>query len=61
MGSAMSAEEYHPTYREQDVDDTLDDHEQRISRLEKAALVGIGYGLAEGYNLVEAITSLGIF
>jgi len=53
----MSAEEYHPTYRQQDVDATLDDHDQRISRLEKAFLVGIGYGLAEGYNIVEAVTT----
>lgn len=57
MGSAMSAEEYHPTYRQQDVDNTLENHDQRISRLEKAFLVGIGYGLAEGYNIVEAVTA----
>lgn len=40
------------SYREQGVDDTLDEHEHRIKRLEKIALVGIGYGLAEGSNIV---------
>lgn len=50
-------QEYEPTYRQQDVDNTLEDHEHRIGRLEKAVLVGIGYGLAEGYNIVEAIST----
>jgi hypothetical protein len=49
-------EEYHPTYRQKEVDTTLDDHETRIGRLEKAFLVGMGYGLAEGYNIVEAVS-----
>lgn len=49
-------QEYQPTYRQQDVDHTLEDHEQRIGRLEKAVLVGIGYGLAEGYEIIEIIT-----
>lgn len=42
---AMSAKEegYQPTYREQDVDDTLDNHDTRLSRLEKAAFIGAGY------------------
>jgi len=41
------------SYRERDVHDTLSDHEQRISRLEKAALVGFGYGLASGAQIVQ--------
>jgi hypothetical protein len=46
------------TYRERDVDDTLDDHESRISRLEKVALVGVGYGLASGANIVTDFMTL---
>lgn len=52
------ADGYEPTYRQQDVDRTLDDHERRIGRLEKAALIGIGYGLAEGGSLVTQLASL---
>lgn len=51
-------QEYQPTYRQQDVDDTLDEHDRRLSRLEKAVLVGFGYGLAEGYEIIEIITGL---
>jgi len=43
------------TYRERDVDDELDDHERRISRLEKAGLVAVGYGVAEQNMIVETI------
>lgn len=46
---------YEPTYREQDVDETLDNHDTRLSRLEKVALLGIGYGLAEGNQLIQAV------
>jgi hypothetical protein len=46
------------TYRERDVDDTLDDHEGRISRLEKVALVGVGYGLASGANIITDVVSI---
>jgi hypothetical protein len=46
---------YEPTYRQQNVDSTLSNHESRISRLEKMALIGIGYGLAEGSNLVTKL------
>jgi hypothetical protein len=53
----MMSEEtsYDPTYREQDVDETLDNHDTRLSRLEKVALLGIGYGLAEGNQLIQAV------
>lgn len=53
----MASEEptYEPTYRQSDVDSTLDNHEHRIKRLEKAALIGIGYGLAEGSNIVTQV------
>ena len=46
------------SYREKDVDDRLDEHGRRISRLEKAILVGVGYGLAEGSNLVTDLVQL---
>lgn len=46
------------SYRENDVDQTLDEHDRRISRLEKIALIGIGYGLAEGSAFITDITSL---
>lgn len=61
MASKMSSDDptvYEPTYRQQDVDNTLDDHEIRISRLEKAVLIGIGYGLAEGSQLIVDMTRL---
>lgn len=48
-----TSDEYSPTYRERDVDETLEDHEGRIYRLERVALIGIGYGLAEGGNVVQ--------
>lgn len=43
---------YDPSYRQKDVDSTLGDHEYRINRLEKLALIVGGYGLAEGSNIV---------
>lgn len=49
---------YSPYYRQQDVDRTLDDHDSRIERLEKAGLVVLGYGVAEGANVVYDIGSL---
>lgn len=46
------------SYREREVDNTLDDHEIRISRLEKVSLVVVGYALAEGGSLVNDIIQL---
>lgn len=54
----MSQEEYDPTYRQQDVDGTLENHETRISRLEKAGLIAVGYAAASGYDIVGVITSV---
>jgi len=51
--SAMSQKEYQPTYRQKDVDGTLENHETRISRLEKAGLVAVGYAAASGYDMVH--------
>lgn len=48
MSSDAEASTYDPSYREQDVDDTLEEHDLRIRRLEKVALVGLGYGLSQG-------------
>jgi hypothetical protein len=58
MAMASESSQYEPSYRERDVDETLDDHDHRISRLEKIALVGFGYGLASGANIVTHITSI---
>lgn len=57
-GEPYQHEVYDPTYREKDVDDTLNDHEERLTRLEKIALIGIGYGLAEGATLVTQFPSI---
>lgn len=46
------------TYRERNVDDELDDHESRISRLEKAFLIGVGYVLADQDVLLEPLIGL---
>lgn len=59
MIASERAESYDPSFREQSVDDALDDHDTRIRRLEKAALLGAGYGIAEGGNLVTEL--LGFF
>lgn len=49
---------YEPSYRQQSVDDTLDSHDRRISRLEKGALIIGGYLIAEGANVVEQFSVL---
>jgi len=58
MTMAEASSEDSLSYRQRDVDDTLDEHDNRISRLEKAALIGAGYGLAEGSKFVTDVTSL---
>jgi len=35
------------TYRERHVDNQLDDYDRRISRLEKATLIGAGYAFSQ--------------
>lgn len=56
--SSSSAESYEPSYREEDVDNTLEKHHTRIRRLEKAMLLAAGYGLAEGGNLATQLMGL---
>jgi hypothetical protein len=46
------------TYREQDVDETLDDHDRRISRLEKLALLAVGYVTADAPDVVRELSTL---
>lgn len=46
------------SYRERDVDDTLDNHDRRITRLEMAGLVALGWGIAESSQLTDALLSL---
>jgi hypothetical protein len=55
MTMASDTSQYERSYRERDVDETLTDHEQRLSRLEKVALIGIGYGLASGAQIITEI------
>jgi hypothetical protein len=59
MGEGQSAEKPPLTYREQAVEDELDDHDRRISRLEKALLIAVGYVLADQNVLLDPI--LGLF
>lgn len=59
MGVDETAEEgYEPSYRQQDIDDTLDEHHTRIRRLEKGALVVLGYGIAQGSEIAGVLTGL---
>lgn len=53
---ASGSSQYERSYRERDVDETLDEHDYRISRLEKVALMGIGYGIATGAEAVTQVT-----
>lgn len=46
------------SYREQDVDKTIDDHDRRISRLEKAGLIALGWGIAESSQLTDMLIGL---
>lgn len=54
----MAKKAYEPTYRQEDVDETLDNHDTRLSRLEKVALIAAGYGLADGWNIVGSLIQL---
>jgi hypothetical protein len=54
----MARESYDPSYRQSNVDTTLDDHETRITRLEKIALIGFGYLVADGAEIVSTFSSL---
>lgn len=50
-----SKDTYEPTYRQKNVDSTLAEHDTRISRLEKMALIGFGYGVAEGSQIITDV------
>lgn len=52
MGDESEKSGYDPTYRQEDVDDILKDHDSRITRLERGGLVLIGYLL--GFTAVNA-------
>ena len=54
----MGRESYDPSYRQSNVDTTLEDHETRITRLEKIALIGFGYLVADGAEIVSTFSSL---
>jgi hypothetical protein len=54
----MGRETYEPSYRQEDVDTTLEDHERRITRLEKVALVAAGYFVADGAEIAQVFMGL---
>lgn len=51
----MASEQNGRTYRERDVDKTLDDHERRLSRLEIGAIFAAGYVVADAPDVVAAL------
>jgi len=58
MATASKAEGddgYEPTYRERDVDETLDEHEQRLTRLEKLSFIILGYIAAEAPDIAATV------
>jgi len=57
-GTEKASEKPILTYREQAVEDALDEHDRRISRLEKALLIAIGYVFAEQEMLLDAVLGL---
>jgi hypothetical protein len=58
-GTGKASEQPQLTYREQAVEEELDDHDRRISRLEKSLLIAVGYVLADQDVLIDA--ALGLF
>jgi len=56
--SSEQATSYERSYREREVDERLDDVEHRITRLEKAVLIGFGYAIASGADIVAEIVKL---
>jgi len=54
----MAADVEQLNYRERSVDETLQEHERRITRLEKVTLVGIGYVLSDANLLIEPLLAL---
>lgn len=54
----MSNEANSLSYRERDQDATLEEHEQRITRLETAGLIVGGYMLNDGANFVVEIVGI---
>lgn len=58
MASEQPSEGPDLSYREQNVEDDLNEHDRRISRLEKAVLIMVGYVLADQDMLIEAAIGL---
>lgn len=53
----MAADVEQLNYRERSVDETLQEHERRITRLEKVTLVGVGYVLSDADLFVEPLVA----
>lgn len=58
MSNANGSESHKLSYRERDVDEKLDDHEQRITNLERAKLLGIGYLLAKAPDIAASLSGV---
>lgn len=57
-GTGKTSKKPQLSYREQAVEEELDDHDRRISRLEKALLIAVGYVLADQNVLLDPILGL---
>jgi hypothetical protein len=57
-GTGKASKQPQLTYREKAVEEELDDHDRRISRLEKALLIAVGYVLADQGVLLDPVLGL---
>lgn len=57
-GTGKTSKQPQLSYREKVVEEELDDHDRRISRLEKALLIAVGYVLADQNVLLDPILGL---
>lgn len=54
----MAADVEQLNYRKRSVDETLQEHERRITRLEKVMLVAIGYVISDAGLFIEPLLML---
>lgn len=57
-GTGKTSKQPQLSYREKVVEEELDDHDRRISRLEKSLLIAVGYVLADQNVLLDPILGL---
>ncbi|WP_226041176.1 hypothetical protein [Natrinema sp. DC36] len=52
----MATEEsYDPSFRDKQADERLDEHDARISRLEKGSLIALGFFVAQGNEIADTV------